>query len=46
MNTQNVFEEAIDKEKQIKGGSREDKEALIMTINPTWKDLWENIQDL
>ena len=40
------IEEAIDREKQIKGGSRKDKEALIMTINPAWKDLWEIIQDL
>ena len=40
------IEEAIEKEKQIKGGSRKDKEALIQTINPQWKDLWENIQDL
>ena len=40
------IEEAIEKEKQIKGGSRKDKEALIKTINPTWKDLWDDIQDL
>ena len=40
------IEEAIDREKQIKGGSRKDKEALIKTINPAWKDLWEIIQDL
>ena len=38
--------EAIEREKQIKGGSRKDKEALIKSINPTWKDLWEDIQDL
>jgi putative endonuclease len=40
------IEEAIEKEKQIKGGSRKDKEALIQTINPEWKDLWDIIQDL
>ena len=40
------IEEAIEKEKQIKGGSRRDKEALIKGINPVWKDLWEEIQDL
>ena len=40
------IEEAIEREKQIKGGSRKDKEALIKHINPTWKDLWEDIQDL
>ena len=38
--------EAIEREKQIKGGSRKDKEALIETLNPIWKDLWESIQDL
>ena len=40
------IEEAIEREKQIKGGSRKDKEALIQKLNPTWKDLWEDIQDL
>ena len=40
------IEEAIEREKQIKGGSRKDKEALIITINPGWKDLWDDIQDL
>lgn len=39
-------EEAIDREKQIKGGSRKDKQALINKLNPTWKDLWDDIQDL
>ena len=41
-----TIEEAIEKEKQIKGGSRKDKEEIIKTINPTWKDLWEDIQEL
>ena len=40
------IEEAIVREKQIKGGSRKDKEALIQKLNPTWRDLWEDIQDL
>ena len=40
------IEEAIEREKQIKGGSWKDKEALIKSINPTWKDLWEDIQEL
>jgi len=40
------IEEAIEREKQIKGGSRKDKDALIKKLNPTWKDLWEDIQDL
>ncbi len=38
--------EAIEREKQIKGGSRKDKIALINSLNPTWKDLWDDIQDL
>ena len=37
---------AIEREKQIKGGSRKDNEALINSINPTWKDLWNDIRDL
>lgn len=41
-----TIEEAIDREKQIKGGSRNDKENLIKSINPSWKDLWEEIQEL
>lgn len=40
------IEEAIEKEKQIKGESRKDKENLIEGINPTRKDLWDEIQDL
>ena len=35
------IEEAIQEEKRIKGGSRQAKIALINTINPAWKDLWE-----
>jgi putative endonuclease len=31
---------AIAREKQIKGGSRQDKEDLINRINPEWKDLY------
>jgi putative endonuclease len=38
--------EAIDREKQIKGGSRKKKEALINRMNPEWKDLWEEISEL
>ncbi len=30
---------AIAREKQIKGGSRAKKVALIETMNPTWRDL-------
>jgi putative endonuclease len=38
--------EAIDREKQIKSGSRKKKEALINRMNPEWKDLWEEISEL
>lgn len=43
-----VFEQAlpaIAREKQIKGGSRQDKIDLIIKMNPSWNDLskeWEN----
>lgn len=33
--------EAIDREKQIKGGSRQKKIDLINSQNPNWVDLWE-----
>ncbi len=33
------IEEAIAREKQIKGWSRSKKDALVETINPTWADL-------
>jgi putative endonuclease len=32
---------AIDREKQIKGGSRKKKTDLINSINPQWDDLFE-----
>jgi putative endonuclease len=35
---------AITEEKRIKGGSRNKKEALINSINPGWKDLYEEIK--
>ena len=37
------MENAIFREKQIKGGSRKKKLLLIESINPDWKDLYENI---
>ena len=33
------IEDAIAREKQIKGGSRAKKEFLINSINPEWRDL-------
>jgi putative endonuclease len=35
--------DAIVREKQIKGGSREKKLNLIETLNPTWRDLFDEI---
>jgi putative endonuclease len=34
---------AIAREKQIKGGSRRDKLALIEAMNPDWCDLYERL---
>ena len=34
---------AISREKQIKGGSRKKKVELIASMNPDWKDLYEEI---
>ena len=38
--------DAIAREKQIKAGSREAKNSLIRSMNPTWKDLFEEIKDI
>lgn len=37
------IEEAIGREKQIKGGSRKQKEELINSINPDWNDLYYEV---
>jgi putative endonuclease len=37
------MDEAIAREKQIKGGSRRAKLALIESMNPEWSDLYESI---
>lgn len=36
-----TMEEAIAREKQIKGGSRQKKIDLIVSKNPDWKDLYD-----
>ena len=36
-------EEAIIREKQLKGGSRKKKEVLINGFNPQWKDLYDGL---
>src|ERR1043165_3006519 len=40
------IEDAIEREKQIKAGNRKAKELLINSLNPVWKNLWDDIQDL
>jgi putative endonuclease len=40
------IEEAIAREKQIKAGRRKEKELIINSFNPSWKDLWDEIQEL
>jgi putative endonuclease len=37
------MEQAITREKQIKGGSRQNKIELINSLNPEWRDLSEEI---
>ena len=34
---------AIEREKQIKGWSRKKKNELIYSMNPTWKDLYDEL---
>ena len=36
--------DAISREKQIKGGSRKRKLALIEVMNPAWRDLYDELQ--
>lgn len=38
--------DAIAREKQIKAGSRAAKNKLIQSINPIWKDLFDEIRDI
>lgn len=38
-----TMEQAIVREKQIKGGSRKKKLALIESMNPTWIDLYDEV---
>lgn len=37
------IEEAINREKQVKAGSRKKKITLIEQINPGWNDLWDHV---
>ena len=36
--------EAIAEEKRIKGGSRKKKDELINSMNPEWRDLYEEVK--
>jgi putative endonuclease len=38
--------DAVTREKQIKAGSREFKNNLVGSVNPAWKDLFEDIKDI
>lgn len=38
--------DAIAREKQLKSGNRAAKEKLINSINPEWRDLYEEIKDI
>ena len=37
------IEDAIGREKELKKWSRAKKDALINTMNPEWRDLWEEM---
>lgn len=39
------IEEAINREKEIKKWRREKKDKLIYSLNPSWKDLWDEIKE-
>jgi putative endonuclease len=39
----NDIKYAITREKQIKGGSRTKKVAMITKMNPEWEDLYDNL---
>ncbi len=38
-----TMEQAIAREKQLKGGSRKQKLSLIESTNPNWKDLYDTL---
>ncbi|MFO8100986.1 MAG: GIY-YIG nuclease family protein [Dehalococcoidia bacterium] len=42
--TTNSIEAAINREKQLKKGSRKKKIELINQMNPNWEDLYEHLQ--
>ena len=40
-----TIQEAMERERQLKAGSRRKKEQLINRFNPEWRDLFEEIKD-
>lgn len=38
------IQDALEREKQIKGGSRQKKINLINEMNPNWRDLFDELQ--
>ena len=40
-----LIETAIERENQLKAGSRKKKIDLINSMNPDWRDLWDDIKD-
>ncbi|WP_316830056.1 GIY-YIG nuclease family protein [Pedobacter aquatilis] len=38
-----TIDDAISEEKRLKGGSRQQKINLIERLNPSWKDLYDNL---
>ena len=41
-----TMENAINREKKLKSGSRQKKIDMIQTMNPSWSDLYDNIVSL
>ena len=39
------IEEAIAEEKRLKAGNRQQKISMINSMNPQWKDLWDEIKE-
>ena len=40
-----TIQEAISREKELKKWRREKKNELIKSVNPYWKDLWDDVKN-
>jgi putative endonuclease len=40
-----LIDTAIEREKQLKAGNRKKKIDLINSINPDWRDLWDDLKE-